>query len=91
MEKIHMQKPPLAKTHLETAMIFDDVKLNDNRYSYKFYLCSNCKTGSISGRPIEKGDNWIRVRQSSTVDGEHNDTLIPADKIAYITEHYSRE
>ena len=70
-------------------MIFDDVKLNDNRYSYRFNLKDN--KGTLKGTPIERGDDWLRIRQSRTVDGEHNDVLIAAGCVCYIKEHFSRE
>lgn len=81
-------------------MILDEVRVNEERYNYRFYLTQNvtgrsalrpgASSNLVSGRVMEKGDDWVRVRQSKGY-RMHNDTLIPLSSILYITELYTAE
>lgn len=81
-------------------MILDEVRVNDGRYNYRFYLTVSVTGRSairpaagnnqISGRVVEKGDDWVRVRQS-TAYRAHTDMIIPLASILTIREFYTAE
>lgn len=77
-------------------MILDEIRTGDNRYDYRFHLnrrAGSCFTSNevISGRVIEKGEDWVRVRRSSDAQGAHEDKIIALGCICYVTEVFSRE
>ena len=78
--------------------MLDEIRMNDNRYTYQFHLAlaldrpgGRDRQPYFAGRVVEKGDDWVRVRQRILGGGGHEDVLIPLHAILWVEERFDRE
>ncbi|GAB5449196.1 hypothetical protein [Gymnodinialimonas sp.] len=76
-------------------MLLDEIRRNDSRYNYRFYLTHPVPINGplrshVSGRIREVGDSFVRIRIRNGY-READDLLIPLHSIVAIKELYSAE